>query len=108
MKKYIAFLLMLGCVWSLCGCGANTGNPPAKAEEFSFTAEVLEVYDGHFYVKPTDSSSDKVEVPINDGVSWPIPQVGDTVTIVSDGKMLYTNPPCIANVYRVEITSAAD
>ena len=84
----------------------NEGDP--TADEVSFHAKVLEVHDKYLLVEPlADSneskSADKIEIPLKEKESWPIPAVDDLVKVVYDGNIMETYPARLGNVYRVEI-----
>jgi len=81
-----------------------------EMEEFSFQATVLEVHDTYLLVEPAEgawerSSSDKIEVSLQDKTSWPVPQVGDTVNVFYNGELMETYPARVGKVYRVEIVN---
>ncbi len=121
MRKYIALLLALVCVLGLVGCNKSTQYDVADepsvsgtAEEdiTSFGAKVLEVNDNYLLVEPlADSnerkSADKIEVPLADKTSWPIPAIGDTVNVFYSGGLQETYPARITKVCRVEIETIA-
>ena len=80
-------------------------NIPSDSAQFA--AAVLEVHDTYLLVKPdgvaAENMTDKIEIPLKDRESWPIPQVGDAVLVVYDGNIQETYPARITKVYRVEI-----
>ena len=81
--------------------------PNIPKDGVQFAAAVLEVHDTYLLVKPegvaAESMTDKIEIPLKDRESWPIPQVGDSVLVVYDGNIQETYPARITKVYRVEI-----
>lgn len=73
-----------------------------------FNAEILEVYDGYFLVKPVEgswelSSADQIEVPIKNANPSPEPQIGDIIEIEYSGEILETYPARIADVYGITV-----
>ena len=88
-------------------------DPTNVTVEHQFTAEVLEVRNDYLLVEPAygsaeRNSADKIEVSLKDKTSWPIPQVGDTVTVVYNGEIQETYPARIPSVYRVEVIEAVE
>ena len=105
MKRYWIVLLALLCILSLTACKAAS-----KEDVHSFEATVLEVHDTYLLVEPAEgawerSSSDKIEVSLQDKTSWPIPQVGDTVNVFYNGELMETYPARVGKLYRVEIVN---
>lgn len=81
--------------------------------EYRFTAEVLEVHEGYLLVAPAEKSrerdsADKIQIPLNEKESWPIPQIGDLVTVVYNGELQETYPARITKVYRVEVIAVEE
>ena len=79
-----------------------------EIQEFSFRATVLEVNENFLLVEPSQdcperNSADKIELPLQDKTSWPMPQVGDTVDVFYNGELMETYPARIGKLYRVEI-----
>ena len=121
MRNYIALLLTLVCVFGLAGCNKSTqydiADEPSvsgtvEEDITSFGAKVLEVNDNYLLVEPlTDSnerkSADKIEVPLADRTSWPIPAIGDTVNVFYSGGLQETYPARITKVCRVEIETTS-
>ena len=104
MKKCITLFLVICCVFTLVACKAA----PEEEDVHSFEATVLEVHETYLLVEPGEdawerSSSDKIEVSLQDKTSWPIPQVGDTVNVLYNGELMETYPARVGKVYRVEI-----
>lgn len=84
----------------------NPSDPPITAV-CSFHAKVLEVHDNYLLVEHLPDgktlSVDKIEIPLEEKTSWPIPAVGDNVEVYYDGTIMETYPAKLNNVYRVEI-----
>ena len=71
-----------------------------------FQAEILEIHDGYYLVKPVEgswelSSADRIEVPIRNAHTSPEPEVGDVIEIEYSGEILETYPARIADVYGI-------
>ncbi len=95
------------------GSVSSVGGADDTQVEYRFTAKVLEVHDGYLLVAPDEKSrerdsADKIEISINEDIPWPIPQVGDLVTVVYNGELQETYPVRIPKAYRVEIISPAE
>lgn len=117
MKKLLIFAFILVGLLGLVGCRQgirhDIANQPAVSstanEELrSFGAKVLSVNDDCLLVEPLTGSNerksaDRMEVPLAEKTSWPIPAVGDTVNIFYSGGILETYPARITKVHRVEI-----
>ena len=79
-----------------------------EADSPCFHAKVLEVHKNYLLVEPfVDSneskSANKIEIPLKEKESWPIPAVNDLVKVVYDGNIMETYPAQLGKVYRVEI-----
>ena len=78
-----------------------------------FQAEILEIYDGYYLVKPVEgswelSSTDRIEVPIRNTHPSPEPEVGDVIEIEYSGEILETYPARIADVYGIKVVEEAE
>lgn len=113
MKRGLALLLVIAISAAFATCAPkNSGTHATLAADttglYSFTAEVLEVHNNYLLVEPEEnsrerSSADKIQISLKDREPWPIPQVGDTVTVVYNGEIQEIYPAQITKVYRVEI-----
>ena len=85
-----------------------------QIEDFSseahqvFQAEILEIHDGNYLVKPVEgswelSSADRIEVPIRNVHPSPEPEIGDVIEIEYAGEILETYPAQIADVYGIKV-----
>ena len=73
-----------------------------------FQAEILEICDGNYLVKPVEgswelSSADRIEVPIRNAHPSPEPEIGDVIEIEYSGEILETYPARIADVYGIKV-----
>ena len=73
-----------------------------------FQAEILEIHDGNYLVKPVEgswelSSADRIEVPIRNAHPSPEPEIGDVIEIEYAGEILETYPAQIADVYGIKV-----
>ena len=73
-----------------------------------FQAEILEIYDGNYLVKPVEgswelSSADRIEVPIRNAHPSQEPEIGDVIEIEYSGEILETYPARIADVYGIVV-----
>ena len=73
-----------------------------------FQAEILEIHDGNYLVKPVEgswelSSADRIEVPIRNAHPSPEPEIGDVIEIEYAGEILETYPAQIADVYGINV-----
>ena len=75
-----------------------------------FQAEILEIHDGHYLVKPVEgswelNSADRIEVPIRNAHPSPEPEIGDVIEIEYSGEILETYPARIADVYSIKVAA---
>ena len=75
-----------------------------------FQAEILEICDGNYLVKPVEgswelSSADRIEVPIRDAHPSQEPEIGDVIEIEYSGEILETYPARIADVYSIKVVA---
>ena len=75
-----------------------------------FQAEILEIYDGNYLVKPVEgswelSSADRIEVPIRNAHPSQEPEIGDVIEIEYSGEILETYPARIADVYSIKVVA---
>ena len=75
-----------------------------------FQAEILEIYDGNYLVKPVEgswelSSADRIEVSIRNVHPSPEPEIGDVIEIEYAGEILETYPARIADVYSIKVVA---
>lgn len=78
-----------------------------------FQAEILEIYDGNYLVKPVEgswelSSADRIEVPIRNAHPSQEPEIGDVIEIEYSGEILETYPARIADVYSIKVVAEKD
>ena len=78
-----------------------------------FQAEILEIHDGHYLVKPVEgswelNSADRIEVPIRNAHPSPEPEIGDVIEIEYSDEILETYPARIADVYGIKIIKEAE
>ena len=78
-----------------------------------FRAEILEIHDGHYLVKPVEgswelNSADRIEVPVRNAHPSPEPEIGDVIEIEYSGEILETYPAQIADVYGIKIIKEAE
>ena len=78
-----------------------------------FQAEILEIHDGNYLVKPVEgswelSSADRIEVPIRNAHPSPEPEIGDVIEIEYSGEILKTYPAQIADVYGIKVIKDAE
>ena len=108
MKKCLALLLTLVCLFSLVACqnGSNEGNKGNEGNDILnpyFTGKVVEVYEGGCLLEVTDkgnwnfSIGDKVEVH-TDIENCPEYSTDDYLTISFDGIVAESYPPQIMGV----------
>lgn len=80
----------------------------SEPESFLMEAEVLEVNDGYFLVKPVEgspelNSADKIVVPMKNMDLSQEPQVGDIIEISYHGEILETYPGQLSDVYGIRV-----
>ena len=75
-----------------------------------FQAEILEICDGNYLVKPVEgswelSSADRIEVPIRNAHPSQEPEIGDVIEIEYSGEILETYPARIVDVYSIKVVA---
>ncbi len=107
MKKLIALVLALVCVFGLVACNQKSGKDFDIPDDHNLLgAKILEIHDDYFIVEPLAGMEDlvsagKVHVPTRNAdpnTDW---QVGDLVVITYDGKALETYPVQLGQVYKI-------
>ena len=73
-----------------------------------FWAEILEIHDGHYLVKPVEgswelNSADRIVVPISNAHPSPEPEIGNVIEIEYSGEILESYPAQIADVYGIKV-----
>jgi len=78
-------------------------------DKVSFKAEILEIHDGYYLVKPEPTwainSADRIEVPMRNMYPSPEPQIGDIIEITYSGEILETYPARIKEVYGIRVVT---
>ncbi len=82
----------------------------SEPDTFLMEAEILEIHEGSFLVKPVEGSrelksADKIEVPVKNMDPSPEPQVGDIIEISYNGEILETYPAQLGDVYSIRVTT---
>ena len=90
----------------------NTNENESKPASVTFQAEILEVHDGYFLVKPESSwainSADKIEVPMENMNASPEPEVGDIIEVSYSGEILETYPARLSKVQSIKVITEAE
>ena len=78
-----------------------------------FRAEILEIHDGHYLVKPVVgswelNSADRIVVPISNAHPSPEPEIGNVIEIEYSGEILESYPAQIADVYGIKLIREAE
>ena len=78
-----------------------------------FRAEILEIHDGHYLVKPVEgswelNSADQIVVPISNAHPSPEPEIGNVIEIEYSGEILESYPAQIADVYGIKLIREAE
>ena len=78
-------------------------------DRITFEAEILDIYDGYFLVKPEASwavnSAEQIEVPMQNMNPALEPQVGDVIEIACSGETLKTDPARLSEVYSITVVA---
>ena len=82
-------------------------------DRMRFEAEILEIHDGNYLVKPVEgswelSSADRIEVPIRNAHPSPEPEIGDVIEIEYSGEILETYPARITEVFSIRVVKEAE
>ena len=78
-----------------------------------FRAEILEIHDSHYLVKPVEgswelNSADRIVVPISNAHPSPEPEIGNVIEIEYSGEILESYPAQIADVYGIKLIRKAE
>ena len=78
-----------------------------------FRAEILEIHDGYYLVKPVEgswelNSADRIVVPISNAHPSPEPEIGNVIEIEYSGEILESYPAQIADVYGIKLIREAE
>lgn len=78
-----------------------------------FRAEILEIHDGHYLVKPVEgswelNSADRIVIPISNAHPSPEPEIGNVIEIEYSGEILESYPAQIADVYGIKLIREAE
>lgn len=78
-----------------------------------FRAEILEIHDGHYLVKPVEgswelNSADRIVVPISNAHPSPEHEIGNVIEIEYSGEILESYPAQIADVYGIKLIREAE
>lgn len=108
MKKFISIFLLLTSLFLLAGC--NTHSTTEGDDTPYFIGKVTEKYETICLVEVVNSGngsfSQGTEVEISTAVSGaPKIKVGDYIKICFDGKVAYSLPPKVLNVYSITVTN---
>ena len=82
-------------------------------DRMRFEAEILEIYDGNYLVKPVEgswelNSADRIEVPIRNVHPSPEPEIGDVIEIEYSGEILETYPARITEAFSIRVVKEAE
>lgn len=82
-------------------------------DRMRFEAEILEIYDGNYLVKPVEgswelNSADRIELPIRNAHPSPEPEIGDVIEIEYSGEILETYPARITEVFSIRVVKEAE
>ena len=82
-------------------------------DRMRFEAEILEIYDGNYLVKPVEgswelNSADRIEVPIRNAHPSPEAEIGDVIEIEYSGEILETYPARITEVFSIRVVKEAE
>lgn len=107
MKKIISVFLLLASLFLLAGCNSHSTTEWENTPYF--IGKVTEEYKGSCLVEVVSSGngsfSQGTEVEVSTIVSGaPKINVGDYIKICFDGKVAYSLPPKVLNVYSITVT----
>ena len=82
-------------------------------DRMRFEAEILEIHDGNYLVKPVEgswelSSADRIEVPIRNAHPSPEPEIGNVIEIEYSGEILETYPARITEAFSIRVVKEAE
>lgn len=107
MKKIISVFLLLASLFLLAGCNSHSTTEGENTPYF--IGKVTEEYKGTCLVEVVSSGngnfSQGTDVEVSTMVSdAPKIKVGDYIKICFDGKVAYSLPPKVLNVYSITVT----
>ena len=111
MKKLIALVLALVCVFSLVGCNEAKENEDDVTAVFQ--AKIIKINDGTMLVEPLQGYPEAehcefVSVVIQNMASSPEPEEGDIIEITYNGSMTEEAPPSPNGIEKIVIFEGAE
>lgn len=113
MKKFIALLLTLVCVFGLVGCNTKSMNYIIE-NKLSVTGIVQEVHDDYIivYSETADGypngSNWSISLKVENKDSYTDVVVGDEIVFYYDGMAMETDPLQVSTVYAITLKTPAD
>ena len=106
MKNFISIFLLLASLFLLAGCSSDNST---NEDTPYFIGRVTEEYESSCLVEVVSSGngnfSEGTEVEVSTAVSGaPKINVGDYIKICFDGKVAYSLPPKVLNVFSITVT----
>lgn len=106
MKKYIAVVLALVCIWALVGCN-NRSMDYIIGNEPSIIGIVKETTDKSILIE-NDSGEYSVSLDVENKDSMTHFNIGDEVVVYYDGNIAESYPMQINKVYAIVLKTPAD
>lgn len=114
MKRIFILILALLCALSLIACSkdsgemgdTNNGGEDEAQTDYYFSGKVLEIYETRCLLEVTDTGNGNFTVGdkiiVNTSIeNCPTYDIGDTLTVVFDGKVALSYPAQVLAVYRI-------
>ena len=106
MKKLIALVLALVCVFGLGGCNTKSMNYIIENKP-SVTGIVEEVHNDYIIMYPNWSRW-SISLSVENKDSYTNLSVGDEIVVYHDGNVMETDPLKVGTVYAITLKTPAD
>lgn len=118
IKRFIALLLAIVCVFSLVACGKdvekdtvddNTTQTETPEQSYMVArGTVLEIHDNYVLIQPLHGdqsalSADKIEIALKGTITWEDKKVGDVIEVAYEDGIQETYPARIPNVISITL-----
>lgn len=113
MKRYIALMLMLTCLFTAVGCGRKDMNY-IIANKSCVTGVVEEVHETHVILRAEEAEGYpngtvwSVSLQAENKSSYTDLAVGDEITVYHDGNVMDSDPLQVGKVHAIVLITPAD
>ncbi len=112
MKRFVAWILALACVWSLMGCRNRSMNYIIEHEP-NVSGIVREIRDDSILIhietaEYPDGADCEVSLDVENSDSYTNVSIGDEVVVYYDGEIAESDPLQINTVYAITLRTPAN